>query len=371
MDQSYLPKISADAHVDEPHDLWYSRLPEGLREAAPHHIQARPDGGWRMVVNGADAGLGSRKERVRVTGRQRVDQDRDDEITLQARFQMMRVDEVNGEIIFPTIGLYAYQVEDPEVGLACCELYNEWIYERLSGSPRVKLAMLVPTWSVPAAIHEIERWAPNDTVGGLFLPLVGTPEWNDPQWEPMWDAIEQSGKPVVMHQSTGHTHWYNGVGAPLANLMYMQTMAPRVCALLAGAGVLQRHPNLHFVLVEVNAGWLAAAMSSLDAWAPSLAPNFGSNMPELAEKPSWYVRRQIHATFMNDDVAIKNRDYTGLDCLMWGNDFPHMEGTYPNSSAILNELFQGVDEQDVRQIAVDNALRLFGFQEAILTSLPD
>ena len=47
-----LPKISADAHVDEPHDLWYGRLPTSLREQAPRRIQANVEGGWTLVVNG-------------------------------------------------------------------------------------------------------------------------------------------------------------------------------------------------------------------------------------------------------------------------------------------------------------------------------
>jgi hypothetical protein len=52
LDIAALPKISADAHVDEPHDLWSSRLPADLREDAPHQIRAEDDGGWRLVVNG-------------------------------------------------------------------------------------------------------------------------------------------------------------------------------------------------------------------------------------------------------------------------------------------------------------------------------
>ena len=52
MDAALLPKLSADAHVDEPHDLWSTRLPDDLRADAPHQIQSEEDGGWRLVVNG-------------------------------------------------------------------------------------------------------------------------------------------------------------------------------------------------------------------------------------------------------------------------------------------------------------------------------
>src|SRR3954471_4670251 len=52
LDIAALPKVSADAHVNEPHDLWVTRLPEGLRAAAPQRIQSQEDGGWRLAVNG-------------------------------------------------------------------------------------------------------------------------------------------------------------------------------------------------------------------------------------------------------------------------------------------------------------------------------
>ena len=364
-----LPKISADAHVNEPHNLWYELLPPGLREKSPHHIQTESDGGWRLVVNeNVDVGRGSRKTAVRANGVEAIDTDREAELRPKIRLEMMKTDGINGEIIYPTIGLYAYRVKDPEVGQLCCTAYNDWIYERLGErTPRIRVAILIPTWDVEMAISEVRRWTNKESVGAMFIPLVGTPEWNHPQWEPMWTAIEEAGETIAMHQSTGHEHWYAGIGAPPANLMYMQTMAPRTCALLAGSGILERHPKLHFVLVEVNAGWLAATMNSLDEWTRSLEPNFHAKMPNLSNEPSYFLKRQVHATFMNDPIAVANRSYTGIDCLLWGNDFPHYEGTYPNSTKVLDELLQGVSEDDALQILAGNTVDLFGFDPSILT----
>jgi predicted TIM-barrel fold metal-dependent hydrolase len=47
--------------------------------------------------------------------------------------------------------------------------------------------------------------------------------------------------------------------------------------------------------------------------------------------PSEYVRRQIHVTFMDDWRALRNRSVTGTEPLIWGNDYPHFEGTWPKS----------------------------------------
>ena len=92
--------------------------------------------------------------------------------------------------------------------------------------------------------------------------------------------------------------------------------------------------------------------------------------PKLAELPSHYIRRQIHATFQNDPVAIANRALTGLDALLWGNDYPHPESTYPHSNKVLDDLLRGVDERDAIAITSGNAQRLFGFDDAVLAARP-
>ena len=61
--------------------------------------------------------------------------------------------------------------------------------------------------------------------------------------------------------------------------------------------------------------------------------------------PSYYLKRQTHATFMWDPLAIRNRDLTGLDCLMWGNDYPHHEGSFPFSAEWIDKQFDGVPAQ--------------------------
>ena len=55
--------------------------------------------------------------------------------------------------------------------------------------------------------------------------------------------------------------------------------------------------------------------------------------PKLSLKPSELLQRQAHATFMFDPVAVNNRGVTGVSTLMWGNDYPHPEGTWPASRA--------------------------------------
>lgn len=360
-----LAKISADSHVDEPHDLWLERMPVNLRDRAPRRIQANAEGGWRLVLDGSDIGwegVSTMKDA------QALEDDRVAAIAPAAREAMMRADGINGEVIYPTIGLYTYGLQDPVVGRVACETYNDWILERLGGNPRIRLAAMLPTWDAEMAIAEVERMADEESVGALLLPLVGSPEWNLPEWESLWAVIAATGKPAVMHQGTGHDMiFYRGWGSPTANLLATQSMAPRAAALLSCSGVLERHPDLHVVMVEVNAGWMAWAMSTLDNYSRDHAH---WSKPVLRERPSYYLRRQVHATFQDDPVAINNIALTGVDCLLWGNDYPHPESTYPDSNRVLDALLAGIAEADVRAITSGNAQRLFGFSAEILATNP-
>jgi len=375
LDIEALPKISADAHVDEPHDLWSSRLPDDLRDDAPREIRSNDDGGWRLVVNGEldesggqarALGIGIDDELSDAEENER----RDAATSIDVRLEMMRTEGIHGEMVYPTIGLYVYGIARPDVGEASCRVYNDWIHERLGDDcTRVRHAALVPTWSVEGAVAEIERVAHRRGVAALMLPLVGTPSWNQPVWEPLWSAIAGTGLPMVMHQGTGHDMiFYRGWGSPTANLLATQSMAPRTAALLACSGVLDRHPDLHAVLVEVNAGWMAWTMNTLDEYF--VAHGAAARKPHLPEVPSHYLRRQVHATFQRDPVAIASRAITGVECLMWGNDYPHPEGTYPDSRAVLTTTLAGVGEDDAAAITGGNALRVFGFEREVLASTP-
>jgi len=368
LDAGTLPKISADSHVLEPRYLFLENLPAAMRERAPKTIRPADDGGWELVGH-----------REHTPEEQRLRERAEEGARLGAlqpgpRLEVMKEDGIRGECVFPTIGLYLWGVEDAEVGEACCQIYNDWIYDQLeSKSPRFRCAGLIPTWTVELAVKELRRIA-SLGLGAAMLPLVGTPEYNHPSWEPLWEELEAGDLPAVMHQGTGHDMvFYRGPGASVANLMASQSMAPRTAALLAMSGVLERHPGLHFVFVEVNASWIGWTMDTLDFYTDAFSnylDGTGRNWvrPKLAEKPSLYIGHQIHATFQDDPSAVTNLARTGVTPLLWGSDFPHEESTYPHSRETVSRLFSGMAERDVRKIVGETAAGLFHFDPSVLTT---
>jgi predicted TIM-barrel fold metal-dependent hydrolase len=285
------------------------------------------------------------------------------------RFEAMRRDGISGECVYPSTGLYAWNIADAQTGEACCRIYNDWIADRLaSRSPRFRCAGMIPTWSVDAGVAEVKRIA-DLGLAAAMLPLVGTPEYNHRSWEPLWSAIEEIGLPVVMHQGSGHDMlFYRGPGAAVANLLSTQSMAPRAAAMLATSGVLADHPALHFVFVETNAGWLSWAMCTVDYYYEAFQQYEGWVKPILPEKPSHYMRRQIHGTFQFDPVAVHNLPLTGVAPLLWGSDFPHAEGTFPHSRKVVSELLARIPVEDAAQIVAGTAARLFRFDPSVLVT---
>ncbi len=69
-------------------------------------------------------------------------------------------------------------------GAACCAAYNDWMLERLVGtSERIKVAAMIPTWTVEGALGDLQRCAANGFAAAL-VPMVATPGWNHRQWDP-------------------------------------------------------------------------------------------------------------------------------------------------------------------------------------------
>jgi predicted TIM-barrel fold metal-dependent hydrolase len=65
--------------------------------------------------------------------------------------------------------------------------------------------------------------------------------------------------------------------------------------------------------------------------------------------------------FMEDDLGVQLRDRIGVENMLWGSDYPHAEATFPRSQQVLERMFAGVPEADLRKIASENAAKMFGF----------
>ena len=346
---------SADSHVVEPLDLWQTRLPAALRERGPRREEV--DGKWLFTVEGLPPRKMGGPSTEGASGMRAGGFDPD------VRIKDLDEDGVWGEVLYPTIGLFGFMIPDPELRIACAQVYNTWLAETFAAtSSRFAGAALIPIQDVDAAVREIERVA---TLGlrSVMLPMeapAGAP-YNLDVYDPVWAVSQANEMPVSFHVGTGtNPVTERGPGGAVINYVEVGLGAQRTLSYLAASGVLERFPGLHVVMVECGAGWLAWAMERMDE---AFEEHHWWVNPKLAEPPSAYIRRQGHVTFGADESAVLNRGITGVEPLLWASDYPHPEGTWPETKSTLARLFADVDEDERNAIVGGTTARLYRLGE--------
>jgi hypothetical protein len=92
----------------------------------------------------------------------------------------------------------------------------------------------------------------------------------------------------------------------------------------------------------------------------------------LSLSPSQYWHRQcfVGATFVSrPECAL--RDLIGVDRMMWGSDYPHLEGTWPNSWRLMKESFVGVPEDEVRAMCGETAVEVYRLDRDLLVPVAE
>ena len=356
--------LSADSHVQEPQDL-YERLPKQFRDRAPRIEEI--DGATYMIVEG-------RKPRRFDLAEERANEDdqnrefRSDPsggTDVARRLADQERDGVCGEVIYPNDSLLMYVSPDPAYQMAVARAYNDWAIELFGEhSARLLPVGVLPVADVPGAVAEVER-AAKLGYRSLGIPLtVRSRPYNQPEYEPLWAALEQAGIVLAMHAFTNSEDIYpegigeEDVGGMLNYMVLGMADGQRPVAELIAGGALQRHPNLKFVIVECGSGWLAWLLYALDE---QVQKKHMWIRPKLEMKPSEFFARQGFITFSDDPVALNCLGFTGAQSMLWGSDYPHDEGTFPHSQAVIERTFTNVSAADRRRIVYQNMADLYGF----------
>ena len=117
------------------------------------------------------------------------------------------------------------------------------------------------------------------------------------------------------------------------------------------------------MISEFETGWVAQCLARLDH-AAYRTPTFAVDY--LTMKPSDYFRRQFHVTFEDDEAGILTRNMIGVDCLLWGNDYPHHDAIWPHSMKILDETMADVPADERERMCFTNTIELYDIDVAAL-----
>src|SRR6185437_6895542 len=247
--------------------------------------------------------------------------------------------------------------------------HNRWLADFCDLLPgrRAGVAQIMLN-DVDDAVEEI-RWVADQPglFGGILLPGVppgsALPSLWSAVYDPIWEACASLGVPVNHHAGGGIPEYGDD---DLGRTMLHTEVAwfvHRALWHLTYAGVFERYPDLAFVITEAGAGWAAATVRQMDATTDryrldgSSANFFGGNTAgKLPKQPSEYFATNVYlgASFLHRTEAELAGDI-GVDRIMWGSDFPHVEGSYPYSREALRATFAGMPEPDVRAMISENA----------------
>jgi predicted TIM-barrel fold metal-dependent hydrolase len=309
------------------------------------------------------------------------------------RLSEMEADGVVAEVIFPnTVPPFfpksslvlqppGASTGDLERRWAGLQAHNRWLADFCRDAPgrRAGIAQIM-LHDVPAAVAEI-HWAAEHLTGGVLLPGAppgsGVPPLYAPDYEPIWSACEEVGMPVNHHSGSAAPDYGEYPAASAMFLLEVTWWAHRTLWHLIFAGVMERHPDLQFVFTEQGTAWLPEELLRLDYYSGRLSGSggaggsqeakFGSSLTKLSLKPSEYWARQCHlgSSFIRRP-EVEMRHDVGVDRIMWGSDFPHLEGCWPFSRRHLRLAFAGVPEDEVRAMVGANAARVYGFDLDVL-----
>jgi predicted TIM-barrel fold metal-dependent hydrolase len=167
---------------------------------------------------------------------------------------------------------------------------------------------------------------------------------------------------ITFHVSTGKDpRSSGGKGGAIINYVChsMETTIEPLVHLIT-SGVFERHPHLQAGLVESGIGFVPWLLETMDH--AYRAHHFWVR-PVIPELPSEYFRRNCFATFQQDYAGLALVESDNLvDNMLWANDYPHHEGTWPHSAAAIERMMGHLTEESRAKILGLNAARIFNLK---------
>jgi predicted TIM-barrel fold metal-dependent hydrolase len=366
------PIISADSHITEAPDTYSRHIEARFREQAPRivsHDQLGDvfviEGMKRPVPLGLVAAAGKPAEEIRVTGTKFEDLHRGG-WDPEARIADQQRDGVAAEVIYPTVGMVLCNHSDFDYKSACFAAYNRWIAEYCSAHPARLLgvgqtAMRTPRDGI-ADLRAIRALG----LRGVMLPQdPAVEDYDSRAYDEFWEEAIALELPVSFHILTGRDEITRSRGPRMNAFLQIIRGCQDIIGMLVLGGVFERHPNLKVVCVEADAGWVPHFMYRMDHaykrhryWLP---PG-----QELSKLPSEYLRENVYTTFQDDWVAFDVANLMNWRRLLWANDFPHSDSTWPWSQAMLAEQTTKLTAEQREAILCSNVASLYGIDLASL-----
>ena len=369
-----LKVIDADAHLQEPIDIWdryvepafYDRRPIVERHQGKRFFSYAP--GELYPQGGGIRGV--RPEKVTERSEEKYGDAYRTWWSVESRLADMDKYGWDKMVCIPgtNSGPTKVQGKDPELIWALNRSYNNWAYDFCGTDPsRLKMVANLPSLDIEGIVSEARRCVEQLGAVTMMMPRPHEGEfWNDPKYDAVWNLAIELDSPVSFHGvNSGFPHTgsrYAGmtgtfialehaIGFPFENMISLGH--------LIYSGILERYPTMRVSFLEGNAGWLPFWLGRLDDHLVGRQAVFFDH-PPLPLKPSDYFRRQIFVACDGDELGLDGAiRIFGDDNLVWNTDYPHSDAPDPDK-ALPQFLEQPISDESKKKILWDNAVRLYG-----------
>lgn len=365
--------VSADSHVTEPGDCYLPYIDPKYRDRAPvaitHDVMGAAmsiDNGRSTVPYGMIAGAGRSWDQISPSIFVDWDELHPGGWDGPARLLEQDRDGVRLEVLYPSIGMLICNHPDVDYKRACFDAYNQWLTEFCATDPKRLIGVgQTALRSVEEGIGDLERIAELGLRGVMIPGFAGCHEdgdYDDPRWDPFWRAAIDLDLVVSFHILTGTGNLGDNQfrGPKMNSFAGIIRGCQDIIGTMIFGRVFDRVPDLRVVCVEADAGWVPHWMYRADHAIERHRNWLGSG--DLEQKPSEYMRENVYVTFQDDWVAFQTAHLMNHKRLLWANDHPHSDATFPNSQDVLAEQTAHLEASVRDDIVLNNTLELYGLE---------
>ena len=362
--------ISVDDHLVEPPDMFEGRLPARLQERAPRVvIDERGHEVWefegqRFTQVGMNAVAG-RSQSLKNLEPTRFADMRRGCWDIHERIRDMDLNGVWASLNFPSMitgfcGRTFAQIADQDLGWETTRAWNDWLHDEWwRPYPERTIPMGITFLSDPEkAAAEIRRNAERGFVA-VTLPerphRIGLPTLFTGYWDPIIEACAETDTVIALHvaSSGGYELPEMAPALQLGATMFGQ-LSMSACAEWLWSGYPLKYPNLKITMSEGGIGWVAMLLDRLDNIIDRSGYGMGWDI-----RPSEVLQRNFWFCTLDDPSTIVTRHRIGIENIMFETDYPHGDGTWPDTQKVVEEVYGDLPTHELRAILCENAARVF------------
>lgn len=401
--EDHLIVVSADGHAAAPLEMYRPYLPSKLHGALDDLLAEERE--YQMRIAGPAHPTAEAMEQFDRRGAMAMGGEAGS-YNIAVRIAEMDVEGVACDIVHsgtqsaPPLWYGAANHEyPPELRFAGVQAYHRWLADFMAASDGrlFGVAEPGPCLEIDATVNELEWLAAHGFVS-VGVPGItadpALPPLHDRYYDPIWSACADLGLVLSVHAGWGAPQgavyrFFDIIGAKVAEMggeldreqieklltteldnsmdspLRLDIGPRRVMWHLMLSGAFDRHPKLKLALTEIRADWLPPTLAALD----DLADTQGAG---LSMTPTQYFRR--HCAIAPSSIhrsEIEMRHDIGIDQLLFATDYPHHEGTWPNTKEWIQDSMATVPDDEARKILGGNAIAFYGLDRAKLSAIAD